>query len=403
MHKKFKKQLIWFFSLVFIALISIQLSPVHYFLLNNSLIDSAVSKVDKYNSLKASVYNRFPGFAYSYIGVSIAGSEKDKEKIANKINLYLYNNVFQPVNYEPVDAAAISQLVRGIGWCDQMSHIFIRLADTHNLPGHIENLFNNSGVSPHTIATLFLDDEWLPIDPTYGSSFINDKNKFISKNEVCKNLGENFEPFPGYTNLFCNDTYVFMKNEAAGEYNSIIFDAIQNQQEIPISTVSDPWRLIFKLPDFIGADLFLRLYLMILKSDLNNYEFLYQSARINHILGKYEESIKLYEKVIKQHPSTIHALESYFWIGLARFHNKQYVQAYNHLENFINNETEIHNLMQADGWLPYAKIYAGRSLIELQRTKEAILLFNSVKDDLSSGSANTHALKELFKIKKLNM
>ena len=409
---RLNKILLGFVSLVFILLISIQLRPVHYLLLNNSIIDSTVSKFDKYSSLKESIYNRFPGFAYSYIGINIAGSEKDPEKILKKINLYITNNVFQPSHYKPEDAAAIAQLERGIGWCDQMSHILIRLADTHNLPGQIENLVDNSGSSPHTIATVFLEDEWRPLDPTFGISFINDNDRLITKKEVCKNFQKYFEPSPGFNKIYCNDTLVFMKNEAAGEYSPIIFDAIKNQQAISISTVSDPWRLIFKLPDFIGADLFIKLYLMTLESSLNDYEHLYKSARIFHILGKYEKAIKLYEKVVKEYPKAtyegqtlLYAVESSFWIGLARFQNGQYSQALNVFDNFINNTVVKVGSESTDssfGWSSYAKVYAGKSLLELERPEEAFSLLNDVANDNFSASAQTLALRELFILKNLN-
>ena len=169
-NKMYKKVILGICIFAVFAFIAIQMRPVQHLLLNNSLIDKIISKFDNYSTLKTSIYNHFPGFAYSYVAINVAGSEKNQEKITQKLSLYIHENVF-PVG-EPFDAAAINQLTTGRGWCDQMSHIFIRLADSHNIPAHIVYLYYDNGFG-HTIATAFLENEWRVVDPLYDLTFIN--------------------------------------------------------------------------------------------------------------------------------------------------------------------------------------------------------------------------------------
>ena len=92
----YKKVILGICIFAVFVLIAIQMRPVQHLLLNNSLIDKIIFKFDNYSTLKKSIYNHFPGFAYSYIAINLAGSEKNKEKITQKLSLYIHENVFQP-------------------------------------------------------------------------------------------------------------------------------------------------------------------------------------------------------------------------------------------------------------------------------------------------------------------
>ncbi len=371
--------ILWLFVFIAISIAAIQFRPVQVFILNNSLIDQIVFKLDGYQTLKKSIYNHFPGFAYSYIAIKVAGLEKNKEKIAQKISLYVHDNVFQPAGYKVIDNAPIAQLTRGVGWCDQTSHLFIRLIDSHNIPGHIEFLYNSSGTSPHTVSTVFIDNKWRVVDATYSLSFINNDNKVASAREVCNGSASvdlkmlKKMDLEWYKPLYCNKTKVFMKNEAAGENNDMrIFNAVKSNVDIPIQTVSDPWKLFFKLPDFIGSDLFINLYLISIESHyLNRIDYLYDSARTLHLLGKYKEAVDLYNKVIKYYPKSTHAEESAFFIGLSEYHSKQYALSVDYFKNFINDKP-------LSSWVHYARLYAAKSLIKLERYGDAEKLLRKV-------------------------
>ena len=378
----YKKVILGICIFAVFALIAIQMRPVQHLLLNNSLIDKIISKFDNYSTLKTSIYNHFPGFAYSYVAINVAGSEKNQEKITQKLSLYVHENVFPNPAYKVIDAAAINQLTRGIGWCDQMAHLFVRLADSHNIPAHIVFLYNDNGVSPHTIATAFLDNEWRAVDPLYNFTFTNN-NKRVPVSEICSGDTDvdsamvNQMGLESYKQLYCNESRVFMKNEAAGEYSPVIFNAIKNDKNIPVTTVADPWRLIFKLPDFIGSDLFIDLYLITLEDYYpNEDDYLYESARVFQVLGKYKEAIDLYNKVIENYPQSIHAKESDFFIGLSRYHSGQYTLSADHFQKIISNNP-------LSPWVNYSKLYASKSLIELGKPNDAERLLKSIEGEAS--------------------
>ena len=107
----YKKVILGICIFAIFVLIGIQMRPVQHLLLNNSLIDKIIYKFDNYSTLKTSIYNHFPGFAYSYVAINVAGSEKNQEKITQKLSLHIHENVF--VVGEIIDAAAINQITRG--------------------------------------------------------------------------------------------------------------------------------------------------------------------------------------------------------------------------------------------------------------------------------------------------
>ena len=388
----YKKVILGICIFAVFALIAIQMRPVHYLLLNNSLVDKIISKFDNYSTLKTSIYNHFPGFAYSYIAINVAGSETNQEKITQKLSLYIHENVFHPQTYKPIDLAPINQLTRGVGACDQMAHLFIRLADTYNIPAQIEFLYNDNGVSPHTVATAFVDNEWRTVDPAYNLTFTNNNNKRASFREICSGDTDadsemlNRMGIGDYESLYCNESTVFMHNEAADD---VIFNAIKNNENIPVTTVADPWRLIFKLPDFIGSDLFINLYLITLEDHYpNEDDYLYQSARVLQVLGKYKEAIDLYNKVIENHPQSIHAQESDFFIGLSRYHSGQYTLSADHFKEFISSN-------KSSPWVVFATLYVAKNLIGLEKPKEAVRFLLSLGDDVISNNA-AHLAKFVY-------
>ena len=191
-----------------------------------------------------------------------------------------------------------------------------------------------------------------------------------------------------YKPLYCNESRVFMNNEAAGEYSPVIINAIKNDITIPVTTVADPWRLIFKLPDFIGSDLFIDLYLITLEDRYpNEDDYLYQSARVLQVLGKYKEAIELYNKVIENHPQSIHAQESDFFIGLSRYHSGQYALSADHFKEFISSN-------KSSPWVIFANLYVAKSLIGLEKPKEAVRFILSLGDDVISN--NAHVAKFVY-------
>jgi len=374
----YKKVILGICIFAVFVLVAIQMRPVQHLLLNNSLIDKIIFKFDNYSTLKTSIYNHFPGFAYSYIAINVAGSEKNQEKITQKLSLHIHENVF--VVGEIIDAAAINQITRGVGSCDQMSDIFIRLADSHNIPAHIVYSYYDNG-SGHTIATAFLENEWRVVDPLYDLTFINNNNKRATAREICSGDTDadsamlNQMGLEKYKQLYCNESNIFLGNEAAGASSPVIFNAIKNDITIPVTTVADPWRLVFKLPDFIGTDLFINLYLITLEEHYpNEDDYLYESARVFQVLGKYKEAIDLYNKVIENYPQSTHAKESDFFIGLSRYHSGQYTLSANHFKKIISNNP-------LSPWVNYSKLYAAKSLIELGKPNDAERLLKSVEGE----------------------
>jgi len=366
-------------ALVFIGLTigifsAIQVDPVQKILLNNSLIDKVYRKYSssKYNTLKESIYNNFPGFAYAYITQNVVGSEKDKEKIVQKLVTFVHENVFVPQGkYKVIDAAPIEQLKRGVGWCDQVSNLFIRLAAFRDIPARMVFLKDTKGVSPHTVADVYLNNAWRIVDPLYNIPVLNNNKTIATSEEICKgdilttqSLFDEMK-LTSYKPLFCNTPQIFLKNSAT---SPVIFNAVKNNEDL------------FALPEFIGTNLYIDLSILSIKDNYTKKDdYLYASARMLQILGKYEKSINLYNKIIEEHPNSTHLDESYYFSGLAKYHNKQYLKSLDTFKILLEKHP-------SSAWLGYTRLFAAKSLMALGEIDDAKIYLKKVEGEASRES-----------------
>jgi hypothetical protein len=67
-----------------------------------------------------------------------------------------------------IDDDPAATLVRGWGWCDAMSMSYVQILERLGLRGRLLFLWNESGQSPHTVASVYLNGDWRLIDPQTG-------------------------------------------------------------------------------------------------------------------------------------------------------------------------------------------------------------------------------------------
>lgn len=81
------------------------------------------------------------------------------------------------------------RLESGIGWCNHMVSVFMRLAEAQHIPTRMLYLINKEGTSsPHTIGEAYLDGRWVIIDPMFDFNVRNDKGELLSLRDVYKDV-----------------------------------------------------------------------------------------------------------------------------------------------------------------------------------------------------------------------
>ena len=210
------------------------------------------------------------------------------------LNNFVYD-FFKPV-FNNLDSGVSWKMLHGSSWCDGVADIFLRLAENVNTRAVIIFLYNNDGVSPHTLNFVDLDNsinnlkdnselkKMYLFDPQNNHFPINKKFQFVNINYMLENKIE----FSSYKkldsdniklNLLQNDQRAFIKNRIYDEYSiSKLSLAIVNV--LPKNSL----KFLFKFGIFINPEL-----------DDDYKQFLY--ARLEHILLNYDDAIVKYSKI----------------------------------------------------------------------------------------------------------
>lgn len=250
------------------------------------------------------LYNRYPDVSYYYITDEIAGRGKDVMERCEKLNSYVHENIFTPP-VEVQDLPPLDNLFRGVGWCDQSAHLFIRLLEQLGVKGYLIFLHTNkdgSGPSPHSIAVFTpairtaLDTDGIVksgivADTLQGVIFKNSSGGYASFADICAGNVSNdqktyFSEVPAFRRgLYCNKPQVFLENSpigATGRRGGIFYRHILPR--LP------------KVFFHIYQDLVLELWYR--RGFTSNKEFLYYKARHYHAYQRFEDALRLYRQVL---------------------------------------------------------------------------------------------------------
>lgn len=97
-------------------------------------------------------------FFYYYIASIVTKDKKNRINKQEAVVEYISHNVFARMDqkaYPPIDHPGLDVLVRGVGWCDQVADLFIRLLEWSGIQAFDVFLYDfkdGRWTSPHTVA-----------------------------------------------------------------------------------------------------------------------------------------------------------------------------------------------------------------------------------------------------------
>ena len=222
--------------------------------------------------------------------------KENQKKSLIVLNNFVYD-FFRPVfENQNLDDGVSWKMLHGSIFCDGIVDIFLRLAENTNTRVVMIFLFNNDGVSGHTLTFADLDNsinhfndtelrKMYLFDPYYNYYPINKKFQFVNINYMLENKIE----FSSYKkldsdniklNLLQNNKTVFIRNRIYDEYSIISKLSLIIVKVLPKNSL----KFLYKFGIFINPEL-----------DDDYKKFLY--ARLEHILLNYDDAIVNYSKI----------------------------------------------------------------------------------------------------------
>ena len=221
--------------------------------------------------------------------------KENQKKSLIVLNNYVYD-FYRPV-FNNLDDGVSWKMLHGSIWCDGVADIFLRLAENTNTRVVMIFLYNNDGVSPHTLNFADLDNsindfqdnselrKMYLFDPQNNYYPINKKLQFVNINYMLENKIE----FSSYTKLDSDNIKLnLLQNDKTAWINNRIYDeySIINKLSLIIVKVlpKNYLKFLFKFGIFINPEL-----------DDDYKKYLY--ARLEHILLNYDDAIVNYSKI----------------------------------------------------------------------------------------------------------
>ena len=313
-----------------------------------------------YNSsfFARSLYSHYNGITYWHVSNEITGGEDDYIKKLVALNDYVHQNVVRGDYFEVQDLTPLEVLTRGIGFCDQVAHLYIRLIEPLDIRGYLIFLRENpdgTGASPHSVALLtsqtklrlhkFSDiaAEGIIVDPYQGVIYKNSFGNPATFADICS--GDIPESQNKYFNdnithdLYCNEGQIFLSNT-------------------PLSQDSRKRRIFYRyilpvLPKsaiYVYQDLVMDKYYGKIFDERS--EFLYFKARNYHVYNRLSEAQKIYEAIVSTSTNDELVAKSLFFGGLAYMQAGESDKARKKFEIIIKDHADSPWLSIAERWLP---------------------------------------------------
>lgn len=123
----------------------------------------ARTAVEAYQRIKGAIY--FDQLAEDLT----VGARTDRERVQRLLE-WTYLHVRSPFCAPTTVVADDSYRIvkRGFGYCDQSGHVFATLAHEAGFPARLFLLRDDRDGSPHTVAQVFVDGEWIFVDALFG-------------------------------------------------------------------------------------------------------------------------------------------------------------------------------------------------------------------------------------------
>ena len=146
------------------------------------LIAVSLSAAAGYMYLDEKAYN---SLLTEYVSAAVAGDQKTFEGKVRALRKFVHETI-HPVAGEECrpDTVPLEKLVSGIGWCDQVSRVFMQLAKWQGITTRLLFLMTKDGTSPHTIAEALDGRRWVLVDAAYGLELVNARGGMATADDV---------------------------------------------------------------------------------------------------------------------------------------------------------------------------------------------------------------------------
>ncbi len=138
-------------------------------------------------SWKRHVYEEL---SFRVIADQVLPASRDPEETIQAAINYTRRHLWLFGDSQPYGGTALGYLVEGVGWCDYHAKVFCRLLAARGLHARYDFLLDRQGISPHTVAEVYLNGKWRALDPFFDLIYANEADGWLALEDVTPDLVE---------------------------------------------------------------------------------------------------------------------------------------------------------------------------------------------------------------------
>lgn len=291
-----------------------------------------------YSAINEKGYN---SIMMEYISAKVVNGGTGFEDKIRTLRNFVHENV-HPVSGEDnrLYTVGIDKLTSGVGWCDQISRVFMQLARGQGITTRLLFLQNKEGSSPHSIAEAWDGKRWVLVDAAYNMEFNNSKGQMASMADVKESFDivlENprIKEFASHNSWWADKEHLTMYYRTPQNVTTKRASQFRLMRFFPLA--------LNKFFACVAQDM----YIFKKRKDFSSRnDYLYFKARNYQLAGRANSAKKIYNKILESKNAGPLKGKALFFLALL-------LRDEGHREQAIEVLNELIGRGRGSGWWPY--------------------------------------------------
>ncbi len=332
--------------------------------------------------------------SYQVVLERVSRGVSDPLVIAERLSQYVHQQMY-PGGGLTIDADPWSQLVRGLGWCDQKAWVAGTLMSVRGIPSRVIQFYSKEGNPVHATLEVAANEEWLYHDLLFGFVLRQPGGSRASRQELLDHPGMlSAQPAMRLLDPAAQEHihFTYQRIFDSDKEPSIIMNVLKNRSGGAKGILSQGIHRFWAAFGSAWSHGFQDLYLALLpehqetfdrewddpSANLNQEQirqplYWYTKGRHYQLYGRLEKALEHYHKVMGRYPESYVAEWSQMWAGIAEFERGHLEAASELLLQYVAHSPKTdHWKGRACDWL--AQIYARSGNAERARHFEQLAL-----------------------------
>ncbi|MFH1202307.1 MAG: transglutaminase domain-containing protein [Candidatus Omnitrophota bacterium] len=306
----------------------------------------------------------------------ISGNElqnpSSNEVLIQKAIDYTRTNLWAVTDIPPYEGTPFDCLTIGIGWCDYHARVFCRLLSIKGIHARYDFLMDKDGVSPHTIAEVYLKGRWRAIDPYFSLIYYKDGKEWARLEEVTPQLISKLprvsimmQDKDAYNNFMDFTARIFPLPRAPTRSDDFVKD-----RHI-FDFMADAYVNVFGLNfAYWYQDIFLKRQIHEIKVPV---ERLWYEARNYDLYQRTQKAEVLYREIIVNYSDSNYYDKTAFFLSLLLMRQERYEEAREVLNKLLIKKSHT-------AWRDYANFYLALCYEKLGNFRNAIYYYKLARE-----------------------